>query len=650
MARHSRTDTIGPRVALACLEEAAAAGESDTSVHASNGYGSSTAAVRQDYLELPSYCSNANAGDFRNRVGNELCSVRVSESTLPYDGDGGTWRGNSRRTSGDPNAPAAATAEQTVSTGDGAERPTSTDPWVSEPPPQQQWRQNWNLSPAMPRQLVELLIRRTVSLSPFDGVPAGAAAAAAAATAESRMFGPEAAVAAARAVIAAAHLAHPPRPIVLSYIATLISENCGGGGPFRTPASGSDRDGGSPPMLVHALSALCAMAAEPLPPPIVETLVLGLGDQLTNLDAVQISYCIVAVQRLAAEAASATALGFARGPAAAELTRQLPGLPAARLATALAALPPPLQPPPALLAAAAHEALRRGLAAADSDDLAEVLRQLSAADALPLYGWQGELAAALSRRLQDAAAAALISSQELCNTMFVLAALNYRPGFSWTAAAAAALQPRLLTLTPPQLTNALWALAKFGYRPESPWSTFAVQALQLQLPSLLPHQLSYGLGSLQRMGCHVNAAVLDEMLAAAAAQLVQYPPGELVLLLMTVARLRHVPSYSFTEAVTERLRPHLAAAAVAAAAAPTAAGVVPLDLRGPVTVAAPLPSPSAAAAPPLTCQELASVGYALAKLHSRPEPEWMSAYMDACLAAMGGFSPDLLASLLWAVG
>ncbi|KXZ49819.1 hypothetical protein GPECTOR_19g270 [Gonium pectorale] len=344
-------------------------------------------------------------------------------------------------------------------------------------------------------------------------------------------------------------------------------------------------------------------------------LVSNLEALLPQLDAVQISYCMGAVCDLVAEPAASA---FVRGAAAAALAARIDGLSAPRLAESLAALPPPLAVAmPAELAAAAHGALRGCLAEADSDDLTEVLRRLGDADALPGYGWQGALAAEAGARMGGgaaAAAAAPFPSQELCNTLFLLAALNYRPAFSWTATAAAALQPRLLTLGAAQLTNALWALAKFGYRGEGAWGVAAVQALQLQLPDLAPHQLSYGLGSLQRMGCHVGPAVLDEMLEAAAVQLASYPPSDLVLLLMTVTRLRHVPSYAFTEAVTERLRPHLAATVAAAA------------------------------------EELASVGYALAKLHSRPEADWMAAYMTACRDVMPSFSADLLASLLWAVG
>ncbi|GFR52837.1 hypothetical protein Agub_g15463, partial [Astrephomene gubernaculifera] len=286
----------------------------------------------------------------------------------------------------------------------------------------------------------------------------------------------------------------------------------------------------------------------------------------------------------------------------------------------------------------------------------EVVRQLDAADVLPSYGWQTALAAAMSERLQDPVAADAVPSQELSNTLFLLAILNYRPSYSWTSTAAAALQPRLLTLTATQLTNAFWALAKFGYRVEgaaspSTWSVSAVQAVQLQLPSLQPHQLSYCLGSLQRLGCYVSSAVLDEMLAAAAEQMSYYPPSDLVLLLITVCRLRHVPSYSFTEAVTERLRPHLLAAS-AAEADKDAVGdsAVRREAVGDVTESVAPTPPSELIISPLTCQELASVAYALAKLHSRPESEWMRVFMSTCEARLAHFSADLLATLLWAVG
>ncbi|GLC37719.1 hypothetical protein PLESTM_000640000 [Pleodorina starrii] len=597
---------IDPRVALACLEAAAAVGES-----------------------LSSYSDGGGGGG----GGGEDA--------------GASWtQPSSTQPNGQPSSPGAS-----------ASAPAAAAELQSYLP--YQLNRGWSLSPAMPQAVVEALVRRAAGLRLVDEDDDAAAAAATSGGTpglSSLSGSPEAAVAAARAVVAAARLSNPPRPAAVADLASLIARNCGGGGGGGAFSGGgaAAASRGSPQLLVHSLLALCVLGAAPLSPPNAEALVSGLEQQLSQLDAVQVSYCVAAVQRLAAEPA---ALRFARGPAAAALARQLPDLPVPRLAAALAALPPPLQPPPAELAAAAHEALRRGLAAADSDNLAEVLRQLSDADALPLYGWQGALAAALAARLAEPAAAALISSQELCNTLFLLAALNYRPSFGWTAAAAAALAPRLLTLSASQLTNALWSLAKFGYRPEAPWSTSAVQALQLQLPSLAPHQLSYGLGSLQRMGCHVSGAVLDEMLTAAAAatgQLASYPPADLVLLLMTVARLRHVPSYAFTEAVSERLRPHLAATLAAAPLqrrGPTAAGQAnPLLMGSQLRSAAEAGAAAEAEAVPLTCQELASVGYALAKLHSRPEAEWMSAYMDACLAVMPYFSPDLLASLLWAVG
>ncbi|GLI66714.1 hypothetical protein VaNZ11_010651, partial [Volvox africanus] len=323
MARPSRTGSLGPRVALACLEEAAAAGGVDRGVHLP--YEScGTAAVRQDFSQ-PQYCSNASADTSPRMPGIESKDQRVRSATNSVGVFGSD--GNSRGAAGPLEALVAAEAEQAVLTGGGVEHPTSTDLWVVDILSQEQWRCSWNLSPAMPRPLVELLVRRAVRLPSFEGGESVGAAAAAAAAAEPKVCGPVAAVAAARAVIAAAHLTHPPRPVVLSDIATLIVENCGSGGPFVTTAGGA---GGSPRMLVHALSALCTLSTEPLPPPTVETLVRGLDDQLTELDAVQILHCISAVQRLAAEAVPTAAERFARGPAASELTRQLPELSATR--------------------------------------------------------------------------------------------------------------------------------------------------------------------------------------------------------------------------------------------------------------------------------------------------------------------------------
>ncbi len=424
-------------------------------------------------------------------------------------------------------------------------------------------------------------------------------------------------------------------------------------------------------------------------------------------------------KRIAAAAAAGTGPGPSTPVAVAPSAAATAFVPPPPPPASPLALPPPLCP-------AAHTALRGVLPSCPPELLVELLRVLGARDALPGYGWQGALAADLGQRIEAAAAAARQSRapaaagpsgsaalsavgaspppspQELCNTLFTLAALNYRPpGFAWTAAAASAMQPHLLTLPPQQLTNALWALVRFGHRvsePRGTWASLAVQAVQLTLPQLQPQQLSYCLGCLQRLGCHVGGSVLDEMLDAAAAgpaaggRLAATSPSDVVLLLVTVARLGHVPSYRFTEAITERLRPHLEAAAEAAAEAEAAeAEAEAMDAAKPPgpgagtgaagDVGAGLPrvsvqvggaSASAAeagasgagdgggeraaaqgpsgrgrvgassggvggGARPLTAQELASVGYALAKLHSRPEVGYVAVVIE--LASTPGPSP-----------
>ncbi|GIL65175.1 hypothetical protein Vafri_18978, partial [Volvox africanus] len=180
MARPGRTGSICPRVALACLEEAAAAGELDTGVHLPHESGG-TAAVRQDLLQ-PQYCSNASADTPPRVMGNESIGskdIRVRSATNSVGVVGSD--GNSRWAAGALDPLAVAEAGQTLLTGGGVEHPTSTDPWVIEAPSQEQWRRSWNLSPAMPRPLVELLVRRAVRLPPFEGKTVGPAAAAAAA-------------------------------------------------------------------------------------------------------------------------------------------------------------------------------------------------------------------------------------------------------------------------------------------------------------------------------------------------------------------------------------------------------------------------------------------------------------------------------------
>lgn len=70
----------------------------------------------------------------------------------------------------------------------------------------------------------------------------------------------------------------------------------------------------------------------------------------------------------------------------------------------------------------------------------------------------------------------------------------------------------------------------------------------------------------------------------------------------------------------------------------------------------PIPSPS------LHWQELATIAFAMAKLHHRPPSDWLTAFEEACLNGTGGtmgddvvegvggassFSPENLSTLLW---
>ncbi len=259
------------------------------------------------------------------------------------------------------------------------------------------------------------------------------------------------------------------------------------------------------------------------------------------------------------------------------------------------------------------------------------------------------------------------------------------------------------------------------------------QALQLSSGSLSLAQLSYGLAALQRMAAPLPGPILDELLEAATARLAQQAEGQaegqagpgalapllhasvalpadvlaargagaspraVVLLLMSVARLRHVPSYAFTEALTSALWPALrASASLAQAEEPSGGGPAAAGLgtdwgAAAAELAAAGERPTEAAA--LSAQELASVAYGLARLHVQPEvraqeqtsvrrdpwrgvhaprrdsaalvgipemhacpgaapssqPEWTTALLDGCAARLTAFTPDQLASLLWAL-
>lgn len=68
----------------------------------------------------------------------------------------------------------------------------------------------------------------------------------------------------------------------------------------------------------------------------------------------------------------------------------------------------------------------------------------------------------------------------------------------------------------------------------------------MQAQSLAPYQLSFILGSLERLGHKPSQALLDDLLApvTAPATLAAFPAADLVLLLVSVAKLRHVTGKS----------------------------------------------------------------------------------------------------------
>jgi hypothetical protein len=67
--------------------------------------------------------------------------------------------------------------------------------------------------------------------------------------------------------------------------------------------------------------------------------------------------------------------------------------------------------------------------------------------------------------------------------------------------------------------------------------------MQEQLPALQAYQLSFTFAALQKLGAPISSSSIDAVLDAFAAQLADASPSDTALLLVTVARLKHVSSY-----------------------------------------------------------------------------------------------------------
>lgn len=126
-------------------------------------------------------------------------------------------------------------------------------------------------------------------------------------------------------------------------------------------------------------------------------------------------------------------------------------------------------------------------------------------------------------------------------------------------------------------------------------------------------------------------------------KLPQARPGDVVLALVTVVRLRHVPTYAWTEAVTERLRTALRATAGASngssagqtpAVSPRAGDPAGAKSAGRRARSTPGVAGTNPAASGLNGQELSSLAWALAKLHHRAGPEFAAEFMEATQAVL----------------
>jgi hypothetical protein len=107
------------------------------------------------------------------------------------------------------------------------------------------------------------------------------------------------------------------------------------------------------------------------------------------------------------------------------------------------------------------------------------------------------------------------------------------------------------------VTHVVWCVVRLRLTPSAAWLAAYSQQLQRQVGGFLPYQLAFTLGSLQQLGAPLTSGAIDDALGGFARQLSAATPADAVLMLVTVARLRHICSYSWMQEVLDFLQPRL---------------------------------------------------------------------------------------------
>ncbi|KAF8066331.1 TBC2 [Scenedesmus sp. PABB004] len=214
------------------------------------------------------------------------------------------------------------------------------------------------------------------------------------------------------------------------------------------------------------------------------------------------------------------------------MQHQLAGLSPRHLAGTLWALGRLQHRPSDAWLAALYADTQPTLAALRGDEVAVLLRGLSAVRAAPPpQAWLGALLGHAEEHLEG------MDPKALAMLLVGLAHMEVRPSRGWLDAVMAALRGRFDAMGPQALSNVLWALSHLGCLPDRAWlGAYFGATLQL-LHSMTPAELAVGAWALGRLRLEPGDEWLDEFFDQSEAKLLAFSLKDLALIGYALARL-----------------------------------------------------------------------------------------------------------------
>eukprot|EP00878_Enallax_costatus_P024200 GHUV01025804.1.p1 GENE.GHUV01025804.1~~GHUV01025804.1.p1 ORF type:complete len:582 (+),score=143.67 GHUV01025804.1:265-2010(+) len=245
---------------------------------------------------------------------------------------------------------------------------------------------------------------------------------------------------------------------------------------------------------------------------------------------------------------------------------------------------------------------RSGLSELNPEGLVDVLRALSTAGVLPSHDWLTDFEKDVGRRF------GFIGPVELSSTAFLFANLAHIPSDTWRQRFMSEALKFRVYYTGNEVTQVVWSGVRMGCKPDEQWLEGYVQQMHEQLKNLQAYQIAFTFAALQKLGASFEPAMIDDVLDAYALRLHEAQPSDTALVLVTVARLKHVTSYKWLEDVLDSCQASM------------------LQYDGP---------------------ELVTLLWSLAQLHHQPGHEWLNIFCEASEGRLAALSGSQLAQLLY---